>query len=286
MLPKTLLKILSGLSENALDPKQSFNNVKFSEVIENLPKIAPSFIDLNSSSIVIGKESDCDFETRQNLEVLMRKLHPWRKGPFTLFGMHIDSEWRSDIKWDRLKNYIKPLKDKLVLDVGCGNGYYCLRMAGQDAKFVIGIDPGLVYVYQFHAINHFIKQNIASVFPLALEDMPDADLFDTVFSMGILYHKKDPMSHLKKLRSQIVYGGELALETLVVDGAKGYVFVPGDRYAKMKNVHNIASCLTVEDWLFKSGFKNIRCINITKTTPEEQRVTNWFGEGSLVDFLD
>ena len=110
--------------------------------------------------------------------------------------------------------------------------------------------------------------------------------FDTVFSMGVLYHRKSPLDHLSQLRAQLVNGGELVLETLVVDGDENTVLVPMDRYAKMKNVYFIPSVAALIHWLQKSGFKNVRCVDVAVTSLEEQRKTDWLENESLIDFLD
>ena len=143
-------------------------------------------------------------------------FHPWRKGPFQIGDVFIDTEWRSDWKWQRLASEIKPLAGKRVLDIGCGNGYHCWRMAGQGAKMVIGVDPFRVYVMQYHVLRHFIKDVPVHVLPLGMEELPEmAEAFDTVFSMGVLYHRRSPMDHLLDLMNFLKPGGELVLETLI-----------------------------------------------------------------------
>jgi len=214
------------------------------------------------------------------------ELHPWRKGPYNIFGNFIDTEWRSDWKWNRLKEHISALQNKKVLDVGCGNGYHCWRMLGEGAKSVIGVDPFMLSIFQFNAINHFVKNNSLWLLPIKMENFPEqTKFFDTVFSMGVLYHRRSPFDHLYELRDALHSKGELVLETLVIDGKLGEVLVPEERYAQMRNVWFIPSTLTLESWLKKSGFKNIRLVDVTPTTVEEQRKTEWMKFDSLNDFL-
>ena len=69
-------------------------------------------------------------------------------------------------------------------------------------------------------------------------------------------------------------------------GKAGEVLVPEGRYAKMRNVWFIPSELTLQSWLKRIGFQNIRCIDTKVTTTEEQRKTSWMEYESLEDFLD
>jgi tRNA (mo5U34)-methyltransferase len=219
-------------------------------------------------------------------------LHPWRKGPYELFGVTIDTEWRSDWKWDRLAAHIEPLDDRLVLDVGCGNGYHCWRMALAGARHVIGIDPTAVFVAQFLAVQqlvHVIAPSLAGsvdMLPVGVEAMPPAQRrFDTVFSMGVLYHRRSPIDHLLELHDALRPGGQLVLETLVIEGAGGEVLVPPGRYAKMRNVWFLPTTELLQTWLARCGFRDIRTIDATPTTTAEQRSTEWMRFESLVDYL-
>ena len=227
------------------------------------------------------------------LQDALRALHPWRKGPYRIGELLIDTEWRSDWKWDRVVPHIAPLDDRLVLDVGCGNGYHCWRIAEAGARCVIGIDPTAVFLAQFLAIHglaaaidpHFVGR--VTMLPLGIEDLPgDLDRFDTVFSMGVLYHRRSPLDHLGELRGALRAGGQLVLETLVIDGGVDQVLVPQGRYAKMRNVWFIPSTAMLEVWLMRSGFRRVRTVDVTPTTVEEQRSTAWMTFESLADFLD
>jgi tRNA (mo5U34)-methyltransferase len=264
-------------------------------VVDSLPDVEPSIIDLSADAVTIGDAGDCDENVRAGLKEKLMQFHPWRKGPFDLFGIHVDTEWRSDLKWVRLtdqacseraKSHID-LKDKLILDVGCGNGYYMYRMLGAGAKAVVGIDPYLLFAMQFLAVNRYVKTDAVAVLPLKLEDMPDGNgQFDTVFSMGILYHRRDPQEHLEQLRSFLRQGGELVIETIVLDKPGSEVLVPQGRYAKMRNVWNIPTTDLLAEWLENAGFGDVKLIETAKTTAVEQRKTEWMQYESLRDFLD
>jgi tRNA (mo5U34)-methyltransferase len=93
------------------------------------------------------------------------------------------------------------------------------------------------------------------------------------------------MDHLLQICGILRPGGEIVLETLVVEGDENTVFVPEGRYAKMRNVWFLPSTSALEKWLRKLGFKNVRTVNVNKTTIEEQRATDWMRWESLQDYL-
>lgn len=218
---------------------------------------------------------------------LLLKLSPWRKGPFDVHGVHIDSEWRSDLKWARLKDAIAPLGQRNVLDVGCGNGYYALQMRKAGAGAVIGIDPTLLYVMQFLAVNAFERNSGVFVIPARLQELPlPAPKFDTTFSMGVLYHQRSPIDHLQQLRQTLRPGGQLVLETIYVPGKESYACTPENRYARMRNVWLLPTIAELTTWLKRTGFTDVEIIDKSITIIDEQRSTEWMNFESLAEALD
>ncbi len=255
--------------------------------IKELPELSSSKIDLNADKVSVFSENKLQSVAKENLKNTLKKLMPWRKGPYFIHGVDIDTEWRSDFKWQRLSEKIKPLQGKTVLDVGCGNGYHSWRMRGMGADLVIGIDPSPLFVMQFQALQHFINDDRVYVLPLGIEAVPkNLRGFDTVFSMGVFYHRKSPMEHLSQLKQCLKPGGELVLETLVIKGDELEVLMPRDRYAQMRNVWFLPSSKAMIKWLLRSGFKNVKLIDETVTSLEEQRTTEWMQFHSLKEFLD
>lgn len=255
------------------------------KTLNALPKTTPSSIDF-SESVTIGNESDINQGEFKRLENLLKKFKPWRKGPYHIHGLHIDTEWRSDFKWDRLAPHISNLSNRYVLDIGCGSGYHLWRMRGAGAKFVVGIDPTQLFLMQFNAVKHFAQDDNVNLLPLGVENLPELKAFDTVFAMGVLYHRRSPIDFIYQLKSQLAKGGELVLETLVVDGDINTVLVPGERYAKMRNVWFLPSCDAMVAWLERCGFKDVKVVNTDVTALDEQRKTDWIDTESLEDFLD
>jgi len=255
------------------------------KTLNALPITNPSYIDL-VDQVLVGTRAEISIGDYQRLENLLKKLKPWRKGPYHIHGLHIDTEWRSDFKWQRLQPHISDLTNRYVLDIGCGSGYHLWRMRGAGAKFVVGIDPTQLFLMQFNAIQHFINDSRVHLLPLGVEQLPALNAFDTVFAMGVLYHRRSPIDFIYQLKQQLVIGGELVLETLIIDGNEQAVLVPGERYAKMRNVWFLPSADALCAWLTRCGFTNVRMVSTDVTALDEQRKTDWIDTESLADFLD
>ena len=283
--------LLNKISKKCLETSnQAFqvnngNIPKWSQAIDTIDVLPKGKVALKQPYISIHQDG---IDSELLMEAL-RKLIPWRKGPFMFNELSLESEWNGDMKWQRITKYIKPLKNKRVLDVGAGNGYFTLRMAMEGSKRALGIEPFLLFNYQFRAIKSMIESPLnAILLPVKLEDMPKKPIFDTVFSMGVLYHQRDHMAHLSQLHEMMAPDAELVIETLVVEDPEDYILVPNGRYAQMRNVYSIPSIKTLKSWLNDANFNNVRVVDVSKTTIAEQRKTPWIGENgaSLEDFLD
>jgi len=280
------LKQLPDQLDDALDNARHGNLAQWKHTVKHLPHYPTSYMNI-ADSVTIGRLEDISESQRLQLKTQLQNIGPWRKGPYFLYGLHVDTEWRSDWKWQRVLPHIASLKNRRVLDVGCGNGYHCWRMLGEGARFVIGVDPYLLNVMQFQAIAKLYGRAPLYVLPMGLEQLPTGlELFDTVFSMGVLYHRRSPIDHLLDLKACLRPGGELVLETLVIEGDENTVLVPPGRYANMRNVWFIPSCAALEVWLKRSGFDDIKLCDVHKTSFEEQRSTEWMPSHSLKNFLD
>jgi tRNA (mo5U34)-methyltransferase len=256
------------------------------DLLINLPASNAPMLKLDTDEVTIADDSLTATDHDRILESLQR-LIPWRKGPFRICGIELDAEWRSDLKWNRLRERIAPLERRNVLDVGCGNGYYALRMRGAGANLVIGVDPTMLFVVQFLALKKIGAIERVHVLPLRLHELPaDCGRFDTTFSMGVLYHRREPHAHLCELKASLRPGGQLVLETLIAPGEDVRVLRPRGRYARMRNVWHLPTLAALQRWLDDAGFERLEVVDVATTTIEEQRTTRWMPFESLAEALD
>jgi len=278
------------IAQPLLTPGANSNLPAYESTLESLRKITldqkttTTDIEVRDGAVVVP-QFDAESPTRQ----LLQAFKPWRKGPWQFGPVRIDTEWRSNLKWDRIANHLD-LRGTRVLDVGCGSGYHLWRMVQAGAELAVGVEPFLLSVAQFYAswigIGSDESRARALVVPLTLEQSPDQQWFDVVFSMGVLSHQRSPFNHLAELRKRLVPGGRLVLENLVIEGGLGQVLVPRDRYAKMRNVWFVPSARELQGWLERAGFEEITLVHQGPTTSEEQRRTEWMEFESLENYLD
>jgi len=267
------------------DPKGNFK--KYLAVVDQLPDLAPSVIRLNRPAVGAGAVEDLSDAERHRLKTLLKQLSPWRKGPFDLFGIHVDAEWRSDLKWNRVAPHLPDLAGRRILDIGASNGYYLFRAAARNPALALGVEPQSAFFCQYLAVQKYMNQKNVACLPATYEEMPLLEgCFDLVFCMGILYHRRSPVDMLKEIHDCLKPGGTLVLENLVLEGTRHLCLFPEDRYAKMRNVYFIPDLSVMTAWLSRAGFREIQCVDVTPTTSTEQRKTEWIQTESLKDFLD
>ena len=252
---------------------------------DQLPQARNAKLIADRDAVTIEGELTIDEQT--SLRQKLMAFHPWRKGPFEVFGQAIDTEWRSCRKWDRMAPHVE-FRKRRVLDVGCGNGYYGWRMIQAGAGLVLGLDPFLLFLMQFEVVRRYADPSVAHyVLPLTDETIPERlNAFDVTLSMGVLYHRTSPIDHLQSLWHSLRPGGTLVLETLIIESDDLTCLVPEDRYAKMRNVWFIPSIPMLKLWLQRTGFRDVQVIDVSPTTIEEQRRTDWMTFESLADFLN
>jgi tRNA (mo5U34)-methyltransferase len=247
-------------------PKYTVNEVTFGDAIE----------------VAVAHFTQADEERLKEVAMLMT---PWRKGPFKLGSLFIDTEWQSFIKYNLLESHFN-LEGKVVGDIGCNNGYYLFRMLSQHPKKLVGFDPSALYYTQFQLIDHFIDSGITfellGVEHVALYEHK----FDILFCLGVLYHRSDPIATLKSLYKGLEKGGELILDTFMIDGEEEVCLTPKERYSKIPNIYFIPTLNALKNWCFRAGFKEVEVLATMVTEPNEQRKTEWIETQSLEDFLD
>lgn len=224
-------------------------------------------------------------EAPKNIEETARLMMPWRKGPFQLFDTYIDSEWRSNVKYNLLRKHFN-LKDKRVADIGCNNGYYLFRMQEDAPKLLVGFDPSPLFKTQFDFINHFVKSDIVYEL-LGVEHVEFYEQkFDTIFCLGVLYHRSDPIAMLKSLYKGLDKEGELFLDTFYIEGEDEICLSPASSYSKIPNVYFVPTVNALKNWCLRAGFDSFEVLERSKTDASEQRKTSWIEGQSLEDFLD
>jgi tRNA (mo5U34)-methyltransferase len=258
---------------------------EWDKVLTDMPvvKVSEYAFSEDRVTLTLPESTELDVDLFRSL---LKTFMPWRKGPWQLLGIPIDTEWRSDWKWNRLRPHITALADRRVLDIGTGNGYFLYRMLGDGARLAVGVDPTRVFLYQFQLVQNLLPVNNAHLLPLRCEHLPAFDCFDTVFSLGVLYHRRSPVDHISQLLGFVRGGGEVVLETLIVPGDEQTILVPKDRYASMSNVWFLPGTRALENLLTRAGMVNVRTVDVNQTSIGEQHATEWMDFQSLADFLD
>jgi tRNA (mo5U34)-methyltransferase len=286
------MNFISPEWQKLLDPyKKDFFGIKKDKRIELWQKILLELPSPLDKTVEMSSEVKIDFDwtPQDSVETkdLLLQLVPWRKGPFLINDVFIDSEWCSHFKWDRFLELNVDLNDKTVLDVGSGNGYYGFRMLGLGAKEVLCLEPNLTHFSQFLAINNFAQSKKIQMLPERLESIEiDKPYFDVIFSMGLLYHQRDPGEHLRLLASHLKKEGRIVIETIVTPEDYKEVLVPSDRYANMPNVWSVHNEIGLEKIILEQGLEIIDSTEAVMTTVEEQRATQWMPFRSFESALE
>lgn len=250
--------------------------------IESLQKrVKKGDLSLNDS-VEIACEREFDDEIYQ----IALNLKPWRKGPFRINELFIDSEWQSFVKFNLLKPHLNELCGKVVADVGCNNGYYLFKMLEFAPKKLVGFDPSVRTFLQFRLINALAKTSIKYEL-LGVESLPSYEhKFDIIFCLGVIYHRSDPLKMLKELKASLNKGGVVFLDTLYIADEREIALVPRQTYSKIANIHFVPSISALRNWCERAGFKGFKVLATRETNSFEQRKTAWSEGFSLSDFLD
>ncbi len=259
----------------------------YSEAVRSLQDLQTDWWDGSGDVVKVGRSQELSPEQQQRLEQALRTFCPWKKGPFEVFGIAIDAEWRSDWKWARLLPHIQPLQQRRVADVGCHNGYFMFRMAHQQPACVIGFEPVAKHFWNFQLLQTLVRQDALTFELLGIEHIHFyPQFFDTIFCLGILYHHPDPIGLLGKLWQALAPNGELVVDCQGIPGELPLALTPRKRYAQARGIWFLPTQSCLETWMARAGFTQIRCVFAEPLSTAEQRRTAWADIDSLRDFLD
>ena len=259
------------------------------DVLVNLTVESDCVLDASGNTIRVSQSNAAQtkHEDQQMLRESILQLNPWRIGPYHFLNIDIDAEWRSFKKWDRIASSIY-FENATVLDVGCNNGYFCFKAIEAGASWVLGVEPFLLYNAQHEVFRRCLKDtSTIGVMPITAAEIPaDLKAFDIALSMGVLYHRKNPIGHLETMHGSLRKRGQLILETMAIDSEEVDVIVPRNKFAKMRGVWFMPTVGMLKRWLHRTGFTDVKIIDVSVTDHHEQRKTEFMPFESLSDFLD
>ncbi len=254
---------------------------------QRLRQYKAKHVDFTDDIVTIGDTAEVAAEERRQICEQLKQFMPWRKGPFSVFGIDIDAEWRSERKWQRVTRVLPDLAGKVIADIGCNNGYYMFRMAGSRPKFVLGFEPSVQHYYTFKALNAMAQCSSLAIDLLGVEHLPlFGESFDVVFLMGVIYHRPSPIDTLRAILKALKPGGTLILETQGIPGDEPYALFPNGTYAKAPGNYFIPTKTCLVNWLKKAGFINIDLFFSHPMSEAEQRRTEWMTFESFADYID
>lgn len=266
-------------------PKKGF--LRYLKIHESIKHLRAKHLDTSSDVVEIGRREELNDNDFQKVHEAMRAFIPWRKGPFTVFGIEIDAEWRSERKWNRILPVLPDLKNKVIADVGCSNGYYMFRMAHQQPKWVIGFEPYLHHYSAFNTLNTFAGCDNLRIELLGVEHIGFfRQTFDLVFLMGILYHRKSPVEALENIKAALNPGGIIIIESQSIPGEDPVALSPEKTYAKAPGTYFVPTANCLKNWMLRAGFTEVEIFFSHPMSSDEQRRTDWMTFESYEDFID
>jgi tRNA (mo5U34)-methyltransferase len=252
-----------------------------------LARFPARHVDCKGDTVVIGQADEIDPDTRVLIAENLKAFMPWRKGPFSVFGIDIDAEWRSERKWRRLIPALPDLSGKVIADIGCNNGYYMFRMTAGNPRLVIGFEPSVQHYYCFKALNGMAGLPALDIDLLGVEHLPLFEsCFDVVFLMGIIYHRPSPIDTLRDILVALKPGGTLILESQAIPGQLPIALFPEDTYAKVPGTYFVPTGPCLLNWLKKAGYTGLDIFCSHPMSSSEQRRTDWMSFESYEDFID
>jgi tRNA (mo5U34)-methyltransferase len=260
---------------------------RYRQPYEAVRHLRAKSVDVSGDVVRIGEPGELSADDRQLVYETLRNFMPWRKGPFEIFGIEIDAEWRSERKWNRLAPFLPDLRGKLIADVGSNNGYYMFRMARFEPRGVIGFEPYIQHYYNFKTMNSWAGFDNLRTVLLGVEHIGLYEsCFDVVFLMGILYHRSSPIDVLQDIRKAMTPGGTLIVESQGIPGDGPHALFPEKTYAKVPGTYFVPTGRCLINWLKRAGFEQVELFCSHPMSSREQRRTEWMVFESYEDFID
>jgi len=254
---------------------------------EKLQHFTNGTINCSNDTVTIGRQEEISPEDRQRVYEQLRAFMPWRKGPYSIFGIDVDAEWRSERKWQRITPILPDLEGKVIADIGCSNGYYMFRMAPSNPRFVIGFEPAVQPYFCFKALNGMAGFDNLDIDLLGVEHIRlFPETFDIIFLMGVIYHRPSPVDVLKDVLGSLKPGGTLVLESQALPGDSPVALFPEKTYAKVPGTYFVPTGVCLQNWLLRAGFTDVTICCSHPMSSKEQRKTDWMTFESYSDFID
>jgi len=296
-MPRDYLDLLPSANHQEIRARRDHNAtllaskkkgiVRFREPLESVAHLRARSLDVSGDVVRIGTAAELSPTDRQTVHDALHAFMPWRKGPFAVFGIDIDAEWRSQRKWQRLLPVLPDLADKVVADIGSNNGYYLFRMAHHKPRLAIGFEPYLQHYFAFQTLNSLAGLDNLHTELLGVEQVGlYANCFDVVFLMGILYHRVSPIDCLREVRQAMRPGGTLIVESQAIPGDEPVALFPKKTYAKVPGTYFVPTGVCLKNWMLRAGFTEVEIFCSHPMSSDEQRRTDWMTFESYADFID
>jgi tRNA (mo5U34)-methyltransferase len=278
-----ILALRQSLQTSLFSPRAA----RYRQAVETVADLKSDRFCCTEPVVTIGAAGELTVEQQQRLELALRAFCPWKKGPYAIFGIEIDAEWRSDWKWARLVPHLRSLQGQKIADIGCHNGYFMFRMLAEQPDCIIGFEPYAKNFWNFQLMQNMVRRPELHFELLGVEQIDlYPKVFDTIFCLGILYHHTDPIGLLRKLHGALAPEGEIVIDCQGIAGDLPVALTPNRRYANATGIYFLPTQSCLENWLVRAGFKHIRSIFAEPLSTEEQRRTPWANIESLQEFLD